>query len=153
MRNNERAFSLIEVLIVVAIIGTLASIVMYGITGSREKGRDTARIADLETLNLSLLRYFEACREYPSALTTTANNGCPSGTTLGSFIPAIPADPLGASYGYSTSGAGNGYDAYVVRAELETGHAVLVDDVDGSTNDGVTLECDDSPQFYYCIGP
>jgi len=152
MQYKDRGLSFIEVLIVIAIIGLLASFALYGISASREKGRDNARIADLERIHLSLMRYYEACREYPATLDVSAGSGCPSGTTFGSFIPTIPTDPLGASYSYSTSGAGNGYDAYIVRAELETNHVVLIDDLDGSSHAGAALACDDSPNCYYCIG-
>jgi hypothetical protein len=103
-------------------------------------------------MSFAVDRYYETCREYPATLTVGANNGCPSGTTLGTFIPSIPTDPLGASYTYGTSGSGNGYDAYVARAELERSHAVLTDDLDGNTHDGASLACDDSAQLYYCVG-
>ena len=125
---------------------------MYSVTEFRERGRDATRIADVERINLSLMRYYEACREYPASLDVSASNGCPSGTTLGTYIPSIPVDPLGASYTYGTSGAGSGYDAYVIRAELEQVNSVLVDDIDGSSHEEVAVACDDSPQLYYCVG-
>jgi len=150
--KRPQGMSLIEVLSVIAIIGILVTITFSSMDEHRAKGRDTARAADLESINLTLMRYYEACRGYPASLDAFANNGCPSGTTLGTFIASIPTDPLGDTYSYSTSGAGAGHDAYVVRAELETNHAVLADDIDGSSHDGVALGCDDSPQYYYCLG-
>ena len=148
----RKGFTLIELLVVIALIGILGTLGLGSYEDSRAKGRDASRVADMGSLTLALERYYEACREYPATLAVSASNGCPSGTTLGSFTPSIPTDPAGTAYGYATSGAGNGYDAYVLRATLERGHAVLADDIDGSTHDGVSLACDDTSAFYYCLG-
>jgi prepilin-type N-terminal cleavage/methylation domain-containing protein len=149
MRNG---YTLIELVLVIAIVVILATFGFGSYSEYRAKGRDTARIADIVKIGLAIDMYYEVCREYPATFAVSAGNGCPSGTTLGSYLPSIPTDPLGASYSYSTSGAGNGHDAYVARTELESEHAVLADDIDGATHDGASLDCTDAPQSYYCIG-
>ena len=150
--SAPNGFTLIELALVIGLISLLAVFGFGSYEESRAKGRDAARVADMGPLTIALERYYETCREYPATLVATASNGCPSGTTLGSFIPSIPTDPAGAAYGYATSGAGSGYDAYLLRATLEASHAVLADDIDGSAHDGVNLACDDTPTPYYCLG-
>jgi hypothetical protein len=115
----------------------------------RGEARDRARVTDLKGIALNLDLYKGLCHKYPNSLTLTTSNGCPSGTTLGTFINTIPTDPLGTSYGYATSSTGL---AYVLRASLETALSALTSDFDGATNNGVSLECSDSPTRYYCLG-
>ena len=144
-----RAFTLIEILIVVALIGIISTIGLWWLADSRSYGRDSARVADVQMLTLALEQYYGTCRQYPEALTLASANGCPTGITLADYLPTLPLDPAGASYDYATSGSGSGHDAYVVRATLERHHPGLATDIDGTTHKGVSLDCDDP---FFCIG-
>src|SRR5580658_498267 len=91
----RRGFTLIELLVVIAIIGLLASIILASLNTARTKGRDATRVSDIHELQSALQLYVVTCNnQYPntSPLTTSENNGCPSGVTLGTFISAIPTD-------------------------------------------------------------
>jgi len=151
MVRRVHGFSIAEVLTVVAIIGILVVVSTYGLQNSRTNSRDTARVTDLKLLSVALDLYHSECRQYPATLATSTANGCPSDVAFGDFISSIPQDPLGASYDYATSGAGNNYDAYVLRATLESAHSELGFDLDGAAYKGVNLDCDDG-SLYYCIG-
>lgn len=48
--QRRKGFTLIEMLVVVAIIGLLASVVVVGLGSSRTKARDSKRIADIHQL-------------------------------------------------------------------------------------------------------
>lgn len=154
VRNESRGFSLIELLTVVAIIGILASVTLASLSGARERGRDSKRITALAEIGLALEFYYNACgRQYPSPspLVVERSNGCPTGTTLGSFISTIPVDPLGSTnaYEYGVSGS-----SYTLKAKLERNDAALIDDLDGTQNG---LTCNDGPtgtpsRYFYCKG-
>ena len=88
----KKGFTLIELLVVIAIIGVLASIVLASLNTARRKSRDTRRIADINQLRLALELYFDALATYP-----VGTSLAPLAST---YIPAIPADPLGNAYNY-----------------------------------------------------
>lgn len=104
--SKSRAFTLIELLVVITIIAILTAIILPDLAGSKVKARDAQRVSDLSQIQLILEEYFDRCQQYPSTLSTAANNGCSSLTpsvTLGTFITQIPVPPSGpAAYDYAT---------------------------------------------------
>jgi general secretion pathway protein G len=152
LETRDSGFTLIELLLVITIVGILGALGMGGLVSSREKSRDSARIADVQMVAAAIGMYYGTCYQYPANLNLGAANGCPSGTSLATFIPSIPLDPFGTPYDYATSGGGNTYDAAIVRATLEQDRAELANDVDGVLYKNASLDCDDSPNKYFCIG-
>jgi|GEM_PF-1265728 len=69
----KKAFTIIEMLVVVAIISTLAGLVLFNVRESRLKARDTTRIHDLAQIQTALEAYKLANGSYPK----TANLGAP----------------------------------------------------------------------------
>lgn len=47
---RAKGFTLIEVLVVIAVVGILASIVLVSVSGSRARGRDGRRVSDLQAI-------------------------------------------------------------------------------------------------------
>lgn len=72
---RKRGFSLIEVLVVVAIIGILSVIVLVTLQGTRESARDSRRLSDLASLRLGLALYYSDHEQYPIPINGTANSG------------------------------------------------------------------------------
>ena len=48
IKDSNRGFTLMELLIVVAIIGLLASMILVGLSSFRTRGRDARRIFDVK---------------------------------------------------------------------------------------------------------
>jgi prepilin-type N-terminal cleavage/methylation domain-containing protein len=127
----RKGFTLIEILIVVAIIAILASVVLVGLGPTQQAGRDARRISDLTETQTGLELYYSACGYYPGsaegstpcgafaqiqtwAALTTSLKGTPS---IG--ISTVPSDPSANHlYLYGTSATGG---AYIVAATLENG--------------------------------
>jgi prepilin-type N-terminal cleavage/methylation domain-containing protein len=150
-KDTARGFTLIEMLAVIAIIGILTSIALPNLSGSREKARDSERVTELNQIALGLELYYNACRTYPSALTLTIDEGCPSGSgiTLGTFLKSIPTEPVTGHDAYKYGRAADG-SSFVLRAVLERDNAALVDDLENTIH-GVNCT-DTSTNFYYCVG-
>jgi general secretion pathway protein G len=129
MINNKRGFTLIEILIVVAIIAILASIVIVGLGPAQQSGRDARRISDLQSIRTALQLYYGKCGFYPGG--AIANGAClsswanatfaemASSTVNGNFgVSSIPNDPSGGTATYYYSSFTNG-TTYTLGAVLE----------------------------------
>ncbi|MBU0570046.1 type II secretion system protein GspG [Patescibacteria group bacterium] len=124
--QTKRAFTLIELLIVISIIGLLAGLSLFALAGSRESARDTTRKADLEKIRSGLEIYKADCNEYPSSLPAvnsplngSATYGC-SPTNTNVYISSIPGDPLTGPYTYTPTCVGGLCISYTLSATLES---------------------------------
>jgi prepilin-type N-terminal cleavage/methylation domain-containing protein len=104
MRKN--AFTLAELLIVIAIIGIFTAVLFGSIGSARAKARDNRRITDVKQIQLALAVYFDVNRQYPagndaSALQVLVNQ---------KYMPELPTDPrTGAQYEYTSSALNRKY--------------------------------------------
>ncbi len=122
MRQSRRAFTLIELLIVLAIISVLATVVMVGGEQARSKARDAQRISDLSQIQVALEAYFEAspmsAHTYPATLAPLAADPT-------KYLPAIPTDPsTHADYSYlpGVNVDNEGIKSYCLGTTLENTH-------------------------------
>ncbi|MFH1047092.1 MAG: type II secretion system protein [Patescibacteria group bacterium] len=60
-----QGFTLVELLVVIAIIGLLSTMAMVGLSGARQKARDTKRLADVRQIMISLELYNNDFNGYP----------------------------------------------------------------------------------------
>jgi prepilin-type N-terminal cleavage/methylation domain-containing protein len=142
--KGEKGFTLIEILIVVAIIGMLSSIVLVGLGSFRSRGRDARRAADLREIQNALELYYARYGSYPNPYNNenVVSLGLPS---KGIGVTKIPADPGDGIYRYGSNGK-----SYVLGATLEEqSAAILSDDIDNDSGTELFgVSCDDP---VYCI--
>lgn len=119
-RNLVSAFTLIELLIVVAILGVLAAFVVVRFVGPQNAANDAKRQSDLRQYQSSLEVYANRSNSlYPSHTSTTTLNSMCGTTELN--IPNCPGNPkpsLGSGYNYNYQ-SNAGRTTYVVWARLE----------------------------------
>ncbi|MDE2188749.1 MAG: type II secretion system protein [Patescibacteria group bacterium] len=131
--SRKDGFTLVEMLVVIAIIAILTGIIMANLMGSKAKSRDAKRVSDLAQIQLAIEQYFDRCNQYPTTISGTLTSiyqGCPKDSnnvqiTLGNFISQIPNDPTGGNYDYVTNNSVNSSQYptptdYLLHATFET---------------------------------
>lgn len=65
---NKKAFSLVELLVVIAVIGILATLAVVSLQGARKGARDAKRIANIKQIQTALELYYNDQGQYPESL-------------------------------------------------------------------------------------
>ena len=96
MKITRKAFSLIELLIVITIIGILAVAFLPSITTGPSRARDTQRVADISDIALALELYFQDTGAYPvNAGGLDDADSASAAVLIASYFDngAVPTDP------------------------------------------------------------
>jgi len=111
-RQAQEGFTLIEIMVVIAIIGLLATLVVQSLRGATDKAKRTKAMADIAELKTALDRYYIDNGSYPTSdqgLTALVNppssGNIPANYEEGGYIRRIPADPWGNQYAYQSDGS------------------------------------------------
>jgi prepilin-type N-terminal cleavage/methylation domain-containing protein len=94
MQTNQRGFTLIELMIVVAIIGILTAIAFPLYANIQARARVAKAQADVRTLASAIVVYSAHTGVLPTAITDISSAVVVGGVTAGPFISPIPAPPL-----------------------------------------------------------
>lgn len=65
MLKMRKSFTLVELLMTIAIIGMMSAVIVVNVSEARIKSRDSQRIADLASIQLSLEKYKSSTGHYP----------------------------------------------------------------------------------------
>ena len=157
-KNSNRGFTLIEMLIVVAIIGILSALILVGLSQFRSRGRDARRIADLKQVQNALEIYYTRNSAYPTAPAGSASQKWAALTAAitgaGIGLNQVPQDPManasnGVSYYYQDC---NSSQNYVVAATLEdTNNQALKDSAQGTSAGSCVFGIECGAAGVYCV--
>lgn len=123
MKNNKKAFTLLEILLVVAAIAILAGIVILALNPSKQLAdtRNAQRRIDVNTILNAVYQYaIDNNGALPTGITSSSLEICRTGGTCtgladlsdltvdGTYLVSMPIDPSG--------GSTNGTGYYIVKA-------------------------------------
>jgi general secretion pathway protein G len=132
IRNQmEKAFTLVEMLLVLFILGTLAAIILPKLTGRSQQAKITAAKSQISSFEMALDSFEVDNGYYPKGSDgLNALIEQPSGSTnwKGPYLKKIPLDPWGNAYTYECPGKQHtdGYDLSSMGAD---GQARSEDDI------------------------
>lgn len=105
--NKSKGFTIIELLVVVAIIAVLASIVLVNVTSYINKGKDSAIKGNMASVQVSAAAYFDTNGNY---------------TSLGSDSNVSAAvSSINSAYGSGTASVLTSATAWCLQAPLKAG--------------------------------
>jgi len=141
MQGRKKAFTLIEILVTVTIIGVLTAAGVTSYVRALKNGRDGRRKSDISNIQQALVMYRYENTNYPAAsgyLTTLQN---------GKYLSTKPVDPLNSGdYQYNKYSVCNSNKQFVVCAQMENnqGNTATIPTCGGSFSPG-------SNGKYYCL--
>ncbi len=127
-KKSNRGFTLLELLVVVALIGILLALAAVSFSQAQKKSRNAKRQSDIQKISLSLEDYFGDHHKYPTQLSclTGTDNTCevPNDKV---YVDPVPVDPqTNAAYSYCpnlsaclASPPTSSYQGYTLTATLE----------------------------------
>jgi len=125
LRTHRHAFTLVELMLVVTIIGILAALVIPRIAGRSEQARLTAAQADINGGIKTALDAFEVDNGfYPKSLQDLLQQPSNAKNWHGPYLEKLPVDPWNNPYIYVYPGRHNpsGYDLYSTGADGKAGN-------------------------------
>jgi type IV pilus assembly protein PilA len=134
-RAFQRGFSLIELLIVIAIILIILSIALPQMSKSRMHAQEMAAIAEIGTIQKAQVQYYSQFGQYATALTQLgppASSGAAEGPQAAGLIPASLANGSGSGFTFTLTATPTGYALTAVpKAFGSTGRRTFYSDQTG----------------------
>ena len=134
LKKSKKGFTVIELLLVIAIIGLIASVLIVTLSEARAQARDAKRKIEVDTIRKAIEFYYIEYNRYPKKTKWASleedpilDTGERFSEAVGEWLPTIPKDPLWGqtketgepySYQYKTNPDATEYKIHV---KMETG--------------------------------
>ena len=135
-RSKDAGFTLIEIMVVIAIIGILATLIVPKIMGRPDEARATAAKQDVGTIVQALKLYRLDIGRYPTTdqglkalVEKPTSEPVPQNWKTGGYLESLPKDPWGNLYQYSNPGTNGEIDVYSFGADGKLGGTALDADI------------------------
>ncbi|MCG7584378.1 type II secretion system major pseudopilin GspG [Photobacterium sp. OFAV2-7] len=128
MQRKQRGFTLLEVMVVIVILGVLASLVVPNLLGNKEKADQQKVVTDISALEQALDMYKLDNSVYPNTdqgldalVTKPSSSPEPRNYRDGGYIKRLPKDPWGNDYNYVMPGENGAVDIFSLGADGQDG--------------------------------
>jgi general secretion pathway protein G len=128
IRSKNQGFTLLEVMVVIVILGILASMVVPNLMGSQERANMQKAVSDVTALETSLSLYKMDNYDYPTTeqgldalVEQTDIEPEPRRFPEGGYIKRLPKDPWGNDYLLLNPGEQGKMDVFSVGPDKEAG--------------------------------
>jgi general secretion pathway protein G len=122
--NDEAGFTLVELMVVIVIIGLLATVVIVNVLPTRDKAMVEKAKADIALIEQGLEMYRLDNFNYPDAAQGLAalqapppGLAQPGNYRRGGYLKKLPADPWGRPYQYANPGSHGAIDIFSLGAD------------------------------------
>lgn len=126
--RRQRGFTLLEVMMVLVIIGVLASLVAPNILGNRDRANLQKAVADISGLENALQMYYAHNSIMPTTeqglealVQRPSSSPEPRNYQEGGYIQRLPSDPWGNDYVLLSPGEMGRYDLCSAGPDLQVG--------------------------------
>ncbi|PSW20440.1 type II secretion system protein GspG [Photobacterium swingsii] len=128
MQRKQRGFTLLEVMVVIVILGVLASLVVPNLLGNKEKADQQKVVTDISALEQALDMYKLDNSVYPTTdqgldalVSKPSSSPEPRNYRNGGYIKRLPNDPWGNEYNYVMPGEHGAVDIFSLGADGQEG--------------------------------
>ena len=135
-RSRDAGFTLIEIMVVIAIIGILATLVVPKIMGRPDEARAVAAKQDVGTIVQALKLYRLDIGRYPTTdqglkalVEKPTSEPVPQNWKMGGYLDSLPKDPWGNIYQYANPGTNGEIDVYSYGSDGKPGGTGLDADI------------------------
>jgi general secretion pathway protein G len=127
-KGGDAGFTLIEIMVVIAIIGILATLIVPKIMGRPDEARATAAKHDVGTLVQAFKLYRLDIGRYPTTeqgiralVEKPTSEPVPQNWKAGGYLDSIPKDPWGNPYQYANPGTHGEIDVFSYGSDGKPG--------------------------------
>ena len=114
LKNKSKGFTIVELLIVIVVIGILATLVIVTFTGIQQKGRNSQRQTDVNAIDSHVEAYYANAGNYPTYAQISDSTW--RSTNLKGLDSEALIGPKGGTLTHtSTAPTGDGYNYYATR--------------------------------------
>lgn len=143
--KNNKGFTLVELLIVIAIIGVLSTLLTANFIGVRQRSRDATRKSNLRQIQSALELYRSDQGSYPTSVPNCTSSLMSPDCSSTTYMQKVPTDPNG------TSAPNGGFYYYVSNGTTYSIIACLENQNDSDKDSINVSPCDGTTNFSYTL--